>query len=175
MILRPRSFVTPSLGVRLSQAEPLVPVVFGLLCEWRQRYRSSFPCSLRLPACWSIGRIPDMDIFGFLFCCAAVFGPGSGADVRFSRFKKNFYVACSKIRFLSLDIDFCCEEGRCKPIMKRSNSNAARPASHAATSRMCLHRVSRWQPFVVHRNMIILSLSFFAYMHSFFFIFLRIS
>ena len=37
------------------------------------------------------GRIPDMDIFGFLFCCAAVFGPGSGADVRFSRFKKKFY------------------------------------------------------------------------------------
>ena len=60
--------------------------------------------------------------------------------------------------FLALDIDFYCEEGRCKPIMKRSNSNAARPASHAATSRMCLHRISWWQPFVVHRNMIIVSL-----------------
>ena len=105
LFLRPRSFVTPRLGVRLSQAEPLVPVVFGLLCGWWQRYRSSFPCSFRGPACWSIGRIPDMDIFGFLFCCAAVFGPGSGADVRTPDEKK----------------------------------------------------ISWWQPFVVHRNMIILS------------------
>ena len=44
---------------------------------------------------------------------------------------KCFYVACSKNRYLSLDIGHHCEEGRCKPIMKRSNSNAARPASHA--------------------------------------------
>ena len=41
------------------------------------------------------GRIPDMDIFGFLFCCAAVFGPGSGADVRTpdKQQKKNLPVA----------------------------------------------------------------------------------
>ena len=58
MIPRPRSFVTPSLGVRLSQAEPLVPVVFGLLCEWWQRCRSSFPCSFRGPVCWSMAGSP---------------------------------------------------------------------------------------------------------------------
>ena len=68
------------------------------------------------------GRIPDMSIFGFLFCCAAVFGPGSGADVRFSRFKKKVLRRLQQACFSSKDSGSC---GRELQAQFRSTSGSA--------------------------------------------------